>query len=432
MAKYQLLKSALLGTPIKRKPVVMVGAGIAGLLLGFRLKKAGVPFTLLEKSERAGGLIQTRSTDIGYIESAANGFLWCRELQEVADTLGLPILPPGKATKARYIVRNGHLTRLPLSLWDFPRLLAGIFSSQPDPFTTVEEFGLRVLGEKATHYLLDPAMGGIYAADIHRLSLPGALPMIAKAYEHSHRLVPGFLAYRKTQPATPKGTSGTHSFQGGMSTLVEALSNYLSSHIQYGVDGLAAVSPQDEVVFSTPAYVTARAFPQGEVRSMLEKVPYTPILSVKMGFRRADIPQMKKGFGALIPRAEGKTLLGILFNHDIFPDNTKPEYYSFTCIMKEDPFSETRPLFAQTDDQLVALALKELRDVLGGTGDPILAYVDRWERGIPLYTPEHYRHLLQLEQLLPQRFPHWRLFGNYTGQISVRGMAQVAANVVSQ
>jgi protoporphyrinogen oxidase len=122
-------------------------------------------------------------------------------------------------------------------------------------------------------------------------------------------------------------------------------------------------------------------------------------------------------------------LLGVLFNHDIFPDNTREGYASYTCIFKEDPFTTGLRYFHQTDEELVEIVLQEFRMLFPGTGSPVHTIVDKWRNAIPLYTPQHYHNLLTLEEELPSRYPHWRLFGNYTGQISVRGMAQEAAKV---
>lgn len=125
-------------------------------------------------------------------------------------------------------------------------------------------------------------------------------------------------------------------------------------------------------------------------------------------------------------------LLGVLFNHDIFPDNTKAGYASFTCIFKEDPFATDLRYLHQPDEDLIAMVLQEFGTLFPGCGSPVHSYVDRWRQGIPLYTPQHYANLLALEEQLPQLFPNWRLFGNYTGQISVRGMAQEAAKVAAR
>ena len=43
----------------KNSPVIIVGAGLSGLLLAYRLKKIGIPITILEARNRIGGRIHT-------------------------------------------------------------------------------------------------------------------------------------------------------------------------------------------------------------------------------------------------------------------------------------------------------------------------------------------------------------------------------------
>jgi 4-hydroxyacetophenone monooxygenase len=39
-----------------RHPVIIIGAGMSGMLIGLRLKQAGIPFTIVEKNESVGGV----------------------------------------------------------------------------------------------------------------------------------------------------------------------------------------------------------------------------------------------------------------------------------------------------------------------------------------------------------------------------------------
>jgi len=39
--------------------VIIIGAGLSGLLTGYRLKKEGIPFKILEARNRVGGRINT-------------------------------------------------------------------------------------------------------------------------------------------------------------------------------------------------------------------------------------------------------------------------------------------------------------------------------------------------------------------------------------
>ena len=55
--------------------VVIVGAGLSGLLIGYRLKSLGIPFQILEARGRVGGRIYTRlSTNATPVEMGATWF----------------------------------------------------------------------------------------------------------------------------------------------------------------------------------------------------------------------------------------------------------------------------------------------------------------------------------------------------------------------
>ncbi|NNE09424.1 MAG: NAD(P)-binding protein, partial [Gemmatimonadetes bacterium] len=99
-------------------PVVVVGAGIAGLAfaLGLRTKQDVI---VLEAGDRAGGLVRT-DCEGGYrCEWAANGFLFNGDFTKgpgrVIKDLGLEseILASADATRKRYLIHRGALTPLP-------------------------------------------------------------------------------------------------------------------------------------------------------------------------------------------------------------------------------------------------------------------------------------------------------------------------------
>jgi len=52
--------------------VAIVGAGLTGLTTAFYLKKAGVPFEVFEKENRAGGVIQTHNENGFTFEGGQN------------------------------------------------------------------------------------------------------------------------------------------------------------------------------------------------------------------------------------------------------------------------------------------------------------------------------------------------------------------------
>src|SRR5581483_11680263 len=105
--------------------VVIVGGGISGLALAYRLEQIGphVEVTVLERSARPGGVIGTLDLDGYRVETGPNGFLdnnsatltLCRDLG-----LAERLVPASEAArKNRFLFLHDRLRRLPTSLWSF-------------------------------------------------------------------------------------------------------------------------------------------------------------------------------------------------------------------------------------------------------------------------------------------------------------------------
>src|SRR5258708_18369827 len=105
--------------------VVIVGAGISGLALAYRLQQLvpSAEVTILEQQARPGGAVWTERRQGFQVEIGPNGFLdtkpatlkLCRDLG-----LGDRLLPASDAAaRNRYLFLDGKLRRLPTSLVDF-------------------------------------------------------------------------------------------------------------------------------------------------------------------------------------------------------------------------------------------------------------------------------------------------------------------------
>src|SRR5437016_10297830 len=102
--------------------IVIVGAGISGLALGYRLRQVlpNADITLLEADARPGGKIWTERHDGFQVEIGPNGFLdtkpatltLCRDLG-----LGDRLLPATEAaSRNRYLFLGDKLRPLPVGL----------------------------------------------------------------------------------------------------------------------------------------------------------------------------------------------------------------------------------------------------------------------------------------------------------------------------
>jgi predicted NAD/FAD-dependent oxidoreductase len=71
------------------RAVVVIGAGISGLLCAYRLKMLGVDVVLFEKSDRVGGVIQSERLEGYLIERGPNSSQGTEELVALVEELGL-------------------------------------------------------------------------------------------------------------------------------------------------------------------------------------------------------------------------------------------------------------------------------------------------------------------------------------------------------
>src|SRR5438445_13872533 len=105
--------------------VVIVGAGISGLSLAYRLQQRvpDLKITVLERRDRPAGTMWTERRDGFQVEVGPNGFLdnkastvaLCRDLG-----LGDSLLGASEAAERnRYVFLDGRLRRLPNSLKGF-------------------------------------------------------------------------------------------------------------------------------------------------------------------------------------------------------------------------------------------------------------------------------------------------------------------------
>lgn len=71
-------------------PAQVVGAGLSGLATAWHLADAGFDVTVSDAAPGPGGLLQTRHTAHGLVETAANAFVWTETVRQWFDRLQIP------------------------------------------------------------------------------------------------------------------------------------------------------------------------------------------------------------------------------------------------------------------------------------------------------------------------------------------------------
>jgi len=426
--KYPLLENSVLGKPLKNENYTIIGAGITGLMLGYYLKKKGVPFKIIESTHRAGGILGSVKSELGLIEKSATSFRWSKEIQDMCEDLGLRIITASSKSKKKYFYSNGELKRFPLTTWEVLSTIWNLFVKKSDGLTTLKQFGETHFSEAAIAKMIEPAMFGIYSGMANELSFPATLPDLAQILNTRKRLGYGLAnaILNKNDNEAPERFRGALGFKQGMQALVDALSAYLQNEIEYQKIVPAQDLEANPTILTIPAYNASNYF-NGEMRNYLNAVHYSRMITATVYVKKTAVPYLKPGFGCLVPRGEGLNTLGLVFNNYLFPSRGVSNLLeSITVIIRDFDGS----IAIKKDTSVFDLIKHELEMILGFKGAFLDKKLFRWEKGIPIYSNDLYESWFKMDNILKAEYPTTRLFGNYTGQISIRGMCTHAKQAV--
>lgn len=439
---------------------VIIGAGISGLALGWFLKQnqpKDVQITILEAGKRVGGWIETRIEEGFLFEQGPRSFrpegTGIATLQLI-EKLGLQehVIFAGKTAKKRYLYTDQRLFCVPtgpLSLLSSPfnyKILKAIWN---DWFAkkgahedeSIYSFVNRRFGHAISELFFDPLMSGIYAGDIKQLSIKSCLPFLQTLEQQHGSILRGGLKKRNNKSAPAHSHSsfveearrqGLFTLKEGVQTLVDALAKALADSIELEcpvkkltfasdliqvelMDG-PSITPDKLFIAIPPKQLlglVATDYPQMKVP--LNSVPTTSIAVMNFGFRTSVLKQ--EGFGYLIPSREKQKLLGAVWDSSAFPQqNSHPEQTRLTAMLGGvhcvdfDSYSE---------NDLIEMALKELREHLGIKQRPDYIAVKRACHAIPQYVVGHHAAVEGIEAAFEALSPHVKLLGNGFHGISV-------------
>jgi len=425
--------------------IVIVGAGISGLATAYALEQAAqaekrkIKITIIEKESRAGGKIWSRNEE-GYLcEWGPNGFLdnkpatldLCADL-EIEDSL----LRSNDNARKRFIFSGNELHRLPengpmflgskLLTWPGKLRLVGelaVAAKRGDRDETLAEFGRRRLGAEALDKLIAPMAGGIFAGDPETMSVKSCFPRIAQLEEQYGGLLKAMIkmARQKSrerkegkQVASAAGPGGVlTSFDGGIQQLTEGVVQRLKAKVRHGLSvesieyfehyvlGLSDGSQLDAdiVISAAPANALSGMIKKtsAEASSLLSKIPYAAMNVVCFGYDQDQLACDLNGFGYLIPRQEGCSVLGTLWDSSIFPHRA-PEG---KVLLRSMMGGATNPRAAGlTDDQVQVLVQADLSRIMGIKVDPEFMRIFRHQHAIPQYIGGHAKLVKQIRHEL--------------------------------
>lgn len=409
---------------------LVIGAGISGLSTAFFLRQRGLDVAVIEAAPRAGGNVMTLARDGYLLEAGPNTLLDNHPaIRQLTDGLGLRevVREANPAAKRRFVVRDGRAVPLPGSpsaflstrLFSFRgklRLLAEPFMKPADHEESIAAFVRRRLGQEFLDWAIDPFVSGVYAGDPKRLSVRAATAKVYALEREHGSLIKGALkkawAARKAQVET--GPVGRMlSFERGLGQLVDALAAALGERLfvstpaqslrtvegGWQIDTPNGMFSARRVVLALPAAVVADLLEPhvGEAVNALREIPYPPVASVALGFRREDIAHPLDGFGVLIPSKERRITLGALFSSTLFEGRAPDGHVVLTAFIGGRRHEEV----GDWDDvRVIERVLDDLGPILGFRAPPVMTHISRWPRAIPQYELGHLERVAALDEAL--------------------------------
>ena len=442
------------------KKVIIIGGGISGLstawLLRAKALAAGkeLDITLLEKERRMGGKIWSIHEEGYTCEWGPNGFLDSKpQTLDLCRAVGVEgnLYRSNDNARKRFIFSGGELHRLPEGAPSFlkSRLISWPgklrLALEPTPFITaapagvdetLADFGRRRLGKEALDKLIAPMVSGIFAGDPETMSLVSCFPRIAELEREYGGLVRAMIMLAKKKKkdvaegkvvSSAAGPGGVlTSFREGIQYLSDALSASLGDIVKPGsqvvnVDKGVGVTYRvrcedgseyeaDQVIAASPAFSVADMLEGLDpgISGVLRQIPYSSMTVICFGYERERIAHPLDGFGYLIPKKEGRSTLGTLWDSSMFEQRAPEGKVLLRSMMGGACFPEYIKL---SDDEVVARVRRDLQTTMGITAEPSFVRVFRHEQAIPQYTVGHGKRLDALGGLL-KNHPGLILTGN--------------------
>lgn len=429
-----------------RPRVVVVGAGVSGLLAARRLAQAGVDVVVVDAQRRLGGQIETRDVagvpvDVGaealHLSTPATAAL-VDELDLRASMVasragsswlwtptGLKPLPagvgPAGPTRLRPVLSSRVMSApglLRAGLEPLAARVAGPADLSPGHDEAVGAFVARRFGGQVVDRFVDPLLGSLHAGDVHTLSLRACAPSLAPAAREGRSLLAAARRRQGHAGARPVAAMSFVTWRPGLSALVDRLAATPGVTIRRGRAVTALVDAAG--AHGRPRYRLDLAAPPGSAGSAGDAVeadavvlavpnpaaaallrPHVPaaatrldatvrasVATLVLGYPRhvvAALPAFR-GTGLLVPSGTGSLLKAATFLSRKWPHLSDGDTY-YVRLSAGRAGSDT--LAGLDDDDLLDVLRRDLRAFIGLDVAPRHVAIRRWPHAMPQLTVGH-------------------------------------------
>jgi protoporphyrinogen/coproporphyrinogen III oxidase len=473
--------------------IAIIGGGISGLSAAFTLEEkrqssAEIEYVLFEAAPRLGGVMVTDRADGCLIEAGPDSFLtekpWAADLCRKIG-LGDQLIGSNDADRKTYIVvrkkddhKNGRdqLVVMPDGLMFMvptkilPTVLSPLFSlrtkmrmatewfhppHKAEADETVAQMVERHYGSEMVDLLADPLLSGVYGGEATDLSVRAVLPRFADMEAKHGSLGRAMLRSRKEARKKMAGAAKApprplfSSLKEGMQQMVDALVARLDPANLRTSSAVQSLIPQDDgwtvaagyqsdhfdaVIIAAPAHAAAAVLQSADenLARELASINYSSSVTLTLGYDEKVRRSLPPGFGFLVPRSAGHRMLAATFVHNKFPHRAPENRAIVRCFLGG---ARDEQILSSTDDQILALARDELRQIVGLTAEPLFTRVYRWKSAMAQYSVGHLERIGRIQSLC-QKLPGLALAGNGFNGIGVpdcvRSGTEAATKVLSE
>lgn len=458
---------------------------------------------MLESSGRVGGVIESESKDGFLIERGPNSARLTPDLWKLIVDLGLTaqIVSPLPGSENRFLAPTLELERqrksaepipVPLSVGaalrspllrylGWPSIFRDLtFWRAPTDDESVASFFDDRFGRRVREQLVAPALNGIFAADITRLSSRSALNRLWALQSKHGSVLRGVLRRRmskttansgSSRPTTPMPKPESISFQHGLAQLTDALAASLPAEAICLETIVKQIIPESggvrieiqsdafdsrDVNLAPPSFqrmmhtlaAAQSSFVAGHVilalpsralapliapldpacSQALDSISYAPVGVIHLAIEKSAVRHPLNGFGMLVPPSRGSPLLGVLFTSSLYPGRAPTPCHLLTCFVggacfptKADP--ESIAVQESVQDALkLFLGLKHPAQILTTTN---------YSAAIPNYAIGHH-HVVEKIQAFSRANPQVHILSNAIEGVGIPDRVTHAEALVRQ
>ncbi len=432
------------------KRVVVIGAGMTGRACAYALRdRADV--VVVEGSARVGGNVWTEREGGFVMDAGPDGWLVTKpEATALAREIGVESELVGTIEKNRrvYVAWNSSLHAMPEGVvLGVPTRIAPMISTRlfsmrgkarmafeplvararydGDDDESVGDFVARRLGREARDRLAAPLLGGIFAGDANALSVRAAFPQLVEQEKKYGSLILAMRATRKPSGAK-KSSSAFMSLRSGMSRFPEKLAEKVASfgtvrlneqalriaraNGEYEIATTRETRRADAIVLATPPPHTAELLRgiDEDAANIADAICCGSSAAIFLGYKRADVSHPLDASGFVVPRTRAQKLVACTFVSSKW-EGRAPEGHVLLRAFVGGAGRES--VLDANDDALVDVARKELRELLGDLGEPVIARVFRHVRASPQPEVGHLARMRALGDRL-RALPDVHIAGN--------------------